>query len=369
MKTYPKFIKISYVILSIISLITFACKVSTESISSKQNTELNKIVFVSDRPQYSNKQIFIMDNDGSDQVKITNDSNEYIHPVFSPDGSKIIFYSHTVNHEDEIYLINLDGSDFVNLTNCAGSDNLPAYNQDGTKIVFTSTRDGNREIYIMDSDGKNQTRLTFNDIIDHSPQFVEGSTKILYFSSNQDNNYNIYVMDLDGNNKKRLTEENSYYCFTSFISDASFNIYDSRPCISPNGLQITFMSFNYNQSNYEIFLMDYNGQNPQILAMEAGYNVAPVFNPDGSKILFRSHRGANYDIYEMDLNGELQTNLTAGNGHAYFAGFSQDSTKILFYTDREQFYKIWIMNLDGSEQTQLTFGEYNDYYPQFQPLH
>jgi Tol biopolymer transport system component len=244
MRIYRKPMKILYIILANVTLITFACKKSTESINLGQNAELNKIVFVSDRSGFSNKQIFIMDGDGSNQAKITNDSKEYVYPAFSPDGSKIIFYSHTVNYEDEIYLVNLDGSDFINLSNSAGSDNLPAYNQDGTKIVFTSTRDGNREIYIMDSDGKNQTRLTFNDRIDHSPQFTEGSSKILYFSSNPDNNdYNIHVMDLDGNNSKCLTEENSYYCLKSFISDGSFSIYDSKPSISPDGLLITFMSY------------------------------------------------------------------------------------------------------------------------------
>jgi len=361
--------KISYVIMLIVTLITFACKKPTEPISTDRIVK-NKIVFVSDRETtpYS-KQIYLMNEDGSNPVRITHDSNDYRYPCFSPDGSKILFYSHTYNNLDEIYIINFDCSGFINLTNSPGDDNLPSFSPDGAKIVFTSTRDGNREIYTMDSDGKNQTRLTFNDRIDHSPQFIEESSKILYFSSNPDNNdYNIHVMDFDGNNNKCLTEEISYYCHRAFISDGSFSIYDSKPCISPDGLQIIFMSYNYNQGNYEIFMIESDGKNPRILTSVPGYNIAPVFSPDGSKIIFRSHRGANFDIYEMDLNGQQQINLTVGGGHAYFADFSQDGTKILFNTDREPFYKykIWKMNFDGSEQTQLTFGDYNDYYPRFQ---
>jgi Tol biopolymer transport system component len=366
---YRKPVKITYLVLLFITIITFACKTSTEPISLKQNPELSKIVFVSDRPGYSNKQIYLMNSDGSDQVKITNDSNEYIHPVFSPDGSKIIFFSHTVNYEDEIYSVSLDGTNFINLSNSAGSDNLPAYNQDGSKIVFTSTRDGNREIYIMDPHGNNQTRLTFNSEIDHSPQFVEGSSKILYFSSDSTfYDYNIHIMDLDGNNNKCLNSEFSYYCLRNFISDGSFSIYDSKPSISPDGSKITFMSYNHSQSNYEIFMMDSNGENPSLIKNIPGYNLAPVFSPDGSKIIFRSHRENTFDIYKMNLDGGQQVNLTQGIGHAYFADFSQNGLKILFYTDKEQFYKIWTMNLDGSNQTQLTFGDYNDYYPRYQPI-
>lgn len=360
--------KTVYFILLFASIIAFACKDPTEPTSWVQHPDSSKIVFVSDRPGYSNKQIYIMKNDGSDQVKITNDANEYVHPAFSPDGSKIIFFSHTVNYEDEIYSVNLDGTNFINLSSSPGSDNLPAYNQDGSKIAFTSTRDGNREIYIMDSDGKNQTRLTFSSEIDHSPQFVEGGSKILYFSSDSTfYDYNIHIMDLDGNNNKCLNSEFSYYCLRTFIYDGTFSIYDSKPSISPNGSKITFMSYNPHLSNYEIFIMDSNGENARLITDIPGFNLAPVFSPDGSKIIFRSHREHTFDIYQMNLNGEEQVNLTQGIGHAYFADFSRNGLKMLFNTDKEQFYKIWTMSLDGSNKTQLTFGDYNDYYPRYQP--
>jgi Tol biopolymer transport system component len=362
--------KTAYIVLLFLFLLTFACKQSTETepVSDNEIPDSSKIVFVSDRPGYSSKQIYIMNNDGSDQIKLTNDSNEYMHPVFSPDGSKIIFFSHTVNYEDEIYSVNVDGSNFMNLSNCGGSDNLPAYNQDGSKIVFTSTRDGNREVYIMDADGSNQTRLTFCGEIDHCPQFIQGGSKILYFSADSNfYDYNIHIMDVDGKNNRCLNSEFSYYCLSSNISDGSFSIYDSRPNISPDGSKMIFMSYNYNLANYEIFMMDINGENPHLLTNIPGYNMAPVFFPDGCKIIFRSHRENTFDIFTMNLDGTQQINLTNGIGHAYFADFSNNNSKILFYTDKVFYYKIWTMNIDGSNKTQLTFGEYNDYYPQYQP--
>jgi len=46
------------------------------------------------------------------------------------------------------------------LTNNDAEDHAPAWSADGKKIVFTSNRDGNKEIYVMDADGKNQKNLT-----------------------------------------------------------------------------------------------------------------------------------------------------------------------------------------------------------------
>ena len=60
----------------------------------------------------------------------------------------------------EIYVMNADGSNQTRLTHDANPDNSPTLSPDGSKIAFESERDGNREIYAMDADGSNQTRLT-----------------------------------------------------------------------------------------------------------------------------------------------------------------------------------------------------------------
>ncbi|MEZ4645777.1 MAG: hypothetical protein R3E31_24135 [Chloroflexota bacterium] len=56
--------------------------------------------------------------------------------------------------------MNSDGSNQVNISNHPAHDSEPEWSPDGTKLVFISRRDGNYEIYIMDSDVSNQTNLT-----------------------------------------------------------------------------------------------------------------------------------------------------------------------------------------------------------------
>ena len=80
-----------------------------------------------------------------------------------------------------------------NLTNNAAVDQVPSWSPDGTKIAFSSERDGNHEIYVMNTNGSNPTNLTNNAAVDQMPSWSPDGTKIV-FTSDRDGNYEIYVM-------------------------------------------------------------------------------------------------------------------------------------------------------------------------------
>jgi len=89
-------------------------------------------------------------------------------PCFSPDGTKIAFESYR-DGDFEIYVMNADGSNQTRLTNNGGLN--PCFSPDGTKIAFVSDRDGDFEIYVMNADGSNQTNITNNPGGDYSPSW------------------------------------------------------------------------------------------------------------------------------------------------------------------------------------------------------
>ncbi len=72
------------------------------------------------------------------------------------------------------------------------------------KIAFTSNRDGNYEVYVMDADGTNPTRLTNNTTYDRVPAWSPDGSQIA-FDSRRDGNYEVYVMDADGTNQTNRT--------------------------------------------------------------------------------------------------------------------------------------------------------------------
>ncbi|MFC2030757.1 TolB family protein [Chloroflexota bacterium] len=101
---------------------------------------------------------------GSGIVKLTDGPGLNSSPAWSPDGTKIAFHGYLDNQNFEIATISSnDGSGLTNLTKQgAGSGNFwPRWSADGAMISFLSTRDGNLELYVMNSGGTGQTRMTF----------------------------------------------------------------------------------------------------------------------------------------------------------------------------------------------------------------
>ena len=114
-----------------------------------------------------NSEIYVMNaDDGSEQTRLTEESQADGSPRWSPDDERIAFYSN--RGERGIFVMNADdGSNVTRLTDGSG----PAWSPDGEKLAFTSARDAGDEsddnaIYVMNFSGaesSNATRLTEPD--------------------------------------------------------------------------------------------------------------------------------------------------------------------------------------------------------------
>jgi len=127
----------------------------------------SRIAFASSRT--GQRQLFIMNADGSDITQITDLNNMGGRSTWSPDGTKLAFYRGPEG-DHNIFVVDVNTKEVTRLT--GGGDNLgPSWSPDGNWIAFTSFRDGNNEIYIMHPDGTGVTRLTNNSTSDWQPRW------------------------------------------------------------------------------------------------------------------------------------------------------------------------------------------------------
>jgi TolB protein len=157
---------------------------------------------------YSNGNINIFNIDDSSNINLTNNDSLNISPRFSPDGNWIVFMSKSNSYSKyNIWIMESNGENKQKLTqNIEGENTYPEFSQDGTKIVYKQYVNRNHNICIMNTDGTGKIILNSkpNPIVNFTPKFSRNGDKIL-FHNNRDNNVDIFVMDLDGSNLKQLT--------------------------------------------------------------------------------------------------------------------------------------------------------------------
>jgi Tol biopolymer transport system component len=155
----------------------------------------SRIAFVSDRD--GNQEIYVMNRDGSDVQRLTNDALQDTSPTWSPDGTQLAFVSRRTGN-DEIYILTLGSDELpVNLTQNQSNDNNPAWSPDGTKIAFDSTRDSSiREVYVMNVDGSDVINLSNHTARDEEPSWSPDSQQVVFVSQRSGNN-KIFIVQID----------------------------------------------------------------------------------------------------------------------------------------------------------------------------
>lgn len=313
------------------------------------------IVFTSFRD--GDAHIYVMNPDGSNQVPLTTRGNNGF-PAWSPDGRKVIFLS---DQDDpyrsfDIYVYALDDGSLSRLTDNDYEEFLFAWSPDGAKIAFVSDRDefSNSEIYVMDADGSNQTRLT--ETADYTyntkPVWSPDGKQILYETDgfgHGEVGKSIFVFDADGSNQRRLTDNEGSDQFAVW---------------SPDGQQIAFVSNRDEASHREyIYIMDADGSNMTRLTQAEPYHheESPAWSPDGRRIAYESL----FEIFVIDVNGANQV-LLSDDGRYENPRWSPCG-EFIVCNSTDGVENIYLIYADGSGMVPLTAYDSRDNQAAFSP--
>lgn len=167
--------------------------------------------------------------------------------VFSPSGKSIYL---TIGHQGnaEIYEIDLQTSQMRRVTRHRGDDVDPSLNSSGNLMAFLSGRPGKAMIYVSDPRGteKNVRRISYTGRFNATPRFAPNG-KEMAFASWVDNRFDIYRIDINGNELTRLTRNFGSNESPSYSRDGEFIVFTSQRVLSRK------------RAEQNLYIMDRNG--------------------------------------------------------------------------------------------------------------
>lgn len=252
------------------------------------------------------KEIYVCDSDGHNLVQLTDDKSICIAPSWHPDGKRLVYTSFHSTFP-YIYEIDLRGASLSReqITRFPGLNMGAAISADSRKMALCLSKDGNPELYVMDLQSRNLSRLTRTPSAGEASPSWSPDGKQLVFVSDSPGRPQLFVSNSDGSSVRRLTRRG-----TENVS----------PDWGRNGM-IAYVSLR--DGHYQICVIDLStGEDKQLTSDGADYE-DPSWAPDGRHLVCsRSEWRRSSAVYILDTMGDGPLRLLNVRGNWYSPAWS-----------------------------------------------
>lgn len=235
------------------------------------------------------------------------------YPAISPDGGTIAF-----SYKGDIYTVSTGGGKATQLTTHPAHDTQPVWSPDGTKIVFASDRSGNFDLYVMSRDGGAPRQLTTHSANEY-PQTFTDNNHILYQATIQqdarDSQFpsgqfpQVYKISLDGGRPE---------LFSSYAMEAiAFNKQGDKLLYQDvKGYEDSWRKRHQSSITRDIWLCSLGKDRTfKKLTGFRGEDRDPVWTPDGNGFYYLSEEKGSFNIFRNDLTGKNSKQITQHTTH------------------------------------------------------
>jgi TolB protein len=240
----------------------------------------SKLVFIAKRTGYD--EIYTSDLFFGDVRQITHDRAIAMTPRWAPDGEKVIYTSFFRSGFPDIFTIDLGNYQRTTFVSLKGTNSGAHFSPDGRQVAMVLSGEGEPEIYVSNTQGRNIARRTHSDMTKASPCWSPDGTRIIFAMQPGPQ---LYIIQASGGTPQRVSFDVGSYCAEPDWSRAA-----------PNKVAFTMKV----GGNYQIGVLDLSQRTGAQVSKAAFDGVEPSWLPDGRHLVYTARNASTSRVSILD---------------------------------------------------------------------
>ncbi len=334
-------------------------RLSDVQVSPDGGKILYGVTYYSIEQDRSNRELFLMNTDGSGKVQLTTTPEGEFNAVWHPDGKQIVYLS-SASGEVQAWVMQADGSGKRKISDVEGGITGLAFSPTGDRVLYTGEVQVEPTVHDLypdldKTDGKVITDLMYR----HWDTWEDGAYSHIFVADFQDGTFSEGTDIMPGEPYDSPLKPFGGMEEIAWVPDGTAIAYT---CKKLTGIDYTF------STNSDIYLYDLgSGETRNLTEGMPGYDKAPFFSPDGSRMYWLSMERATFEsdkdrLFEMDMATGNKRYLTEDWDYSPAGlAWEDDGQTLLFTGGVESTFQLFRMNVATANPEAITEGDH-DYH-------